>query len=1314
MNNATQKFYFIVLFNLFLLSLVSSILSHASEIKSFHKHLDFKTITKADGLSQTRVRCAAYDETKGFFWLGTNSGINTYDGYNVDPSPKTLQGKYSKAFIEGCNIDKNNNVYFALYTDGVLKVSHDGKMSHYNHNNISGWNKQKNVHNVIPVSDDEIWLASNAGLIKLDTKNYTANVFFPKEIASSEIAKLGDYIYIASKNGFFKFNTKNNALTNLSKQYNINQHFYSVFASKDGIYAGSFSDGLFKLNLPDNTLQRVVSSSDEISLGTAVIDNNLYYSANNQGLRIQNLINGELQSYTVDNSELASNSVYQIKDYPNLNIITFAGRGGFSIINKSQLKVENYKYNKTQDSNFLPNNSVWSLAESNNILWIATSAGIVRYSHDTQLQQLYSKTNNKNISNSIWAIHIDKADNIWAATSSGLAKYNPIIDKFEDIELTTTGQTLDVISIENYQDKGLWVGTFGQGLYRYSFNGEVKAFLPDPNNKKTIVSSGIVSLKEINNELWLGGTVNGAAKYSYLNEKFTHYQSETNGGPFTSASVRQIFQTGKGAIWFASDSGLYHLNNEQKIVKDKKIDDVLIYCMLSDSNGNLYMGTNEGLVYYQIDKKKYTLLKEDGLQSNEYNGRACKQLSSGKLAFGGISGISIFDDNFTQDIITRKDYSILVDHYESDDENATFNRNDGLFQLDKDAEFLEINFSNQLFFDHFNTQYSYNINGGIQKDINTLPLQVATSFLPNGDTELTVFAKSRFSNNEEPVKTLRINLALYWWQTLWGKLIISLLVLSSLIGLYVIRVFHLKKHNQQMAKEIRDKTVQLRDALKEKDTLFENVSHELKTPLTLILGRSEQLLKRDDLNTTTSNELKHIEASAEQLYQLVNQLLQLAEIKHHKALKEPTDIIEQTQYVCDSLSSLAQSAGTNISYTLSSSSNSHWLEFQTGAWSSIITNLVTNAVKYGENKQPITVFLTITYEAVILSVSNKGKRIDTAKLEHIFTRFEQLNIDKQGQGLGLAIVKELTTNHLGDVDVRSTNNETIFTVTIPNLQNKLCQRNSNLITTTPEKQSILKGKQSILIVEDNQELREFITSALSVQFNVIAVEHGQAAIDWLANNKLPDLILSDVMMPIMDGYQLCETLKQDPVYQYIPLFLLTAKADAQSIKKGLALAADDYIAKPFNTDVLITKIGNQLATHTALKKHLQSKLLASPDKIPTDKLQSDSDSLLEKVRQTLAEHYKDADTKANNIAQNLHSTEKTLNRKLQVIVGKSISELLREYRLNRAKQLLEQGHKPKNVYFECGFNSMSYFSQSYKKEFGYSPSDSHKQQVVID
>lgn len=516
---------------------------------------------------------------------------------------------------------------------------------------------------------------------------------------------------------------------------------------------------------------------------------------------------------------------------------------------------------------------------------------------------------------------------------------------------------------------------------------------------------------------------------------------------------------------------------------------------------------------------------------------------------------------------------------------------------------------------------------------------------------------------------------------------------------------------QELTELVEEKTHSLELAIKEKDTLFENVSHELKTPLTLIMGRSEQLLKREDLNTATRNELKHIEVSTEQLYQLVNQLLQLAEVKHQKALKEPIDIIEQTQYVCDSLSSLAQNAGTSIKYILNSLLSHYWLEMQTGAWSSIITNLVTNAVKYGDNKQPITVLLTITDETTVLSVSNKGKKIDQAKLKHIFTRFEQLNINKQGQGLGLAIVKELTTNHLGDIGVSSTNNETVFTVTLPNLQNKRCQTNPLAITAT-KKPSTLKGKQSILIVEDNQELREFITSALSVQFTVITAEHGQAAIDWLANNILPDLILSDVMMPVMDGYQLCETLKQDPVYQYIPLFLLTAKADAQSMKKGLALAADDYIAKPFNTDVLITKIGNQLATHAALKKHLQSKLLASPDKTPTNKLQSDSDTLLEKVREKLAEHYQNADIKAVSIAQHLHSTEKTLNRKLQVIIGKSISELLREYRLNQAKQLLAQGHKPKNVYFNCGFNSMSYFSQSYKKEFGYSPSD-FKKQVVI-
>ncbi|MGL1889200.1 MAG: response regulator [Reichenbachiella sp.] len=1286
----------------------------ANEIKGFHKHLDFKTITKADGLSQSRVTCSAYDDSKGLFWLGTNAGINTYDGYNVDATPDILQGEYSKVHIQNCDIDKHNNVYFALYTNGLLKIGHDGTVSHFNHTNTSGWNEQTSIYDVIPVSDHEVWLASNSGLIKLDTKQHTARVFFPKKIASNDITKLDNYIYIASKNGFFSFDINNNTLVNISSQYDINQNFHTVFSSKGGIYAGNFSDGIFELNLSDNTLKRVESSSNEISLGIAKIDNTLFYSANNQGLSIQSLINKELQTYTVDNSELAGNSVYQIKDYPDLNIITFASRGGFSIVNKSQLLVDNYKYNKTQTGNFIPNNSVWSLAELHSTLWLATGGGIVKYSFDKQHHQVYSKSNNKNISNSVWTIHIDKSNDVWAATSSGLAKYNPSLDKFERVELTTTGEVLDVISIENYLDKGLWVGTFGKGLYRYSFNGDVKAFLPDPKNKKSIISSGILSLKEIEHELWLGGSVNGAAKFSYLTEEFTHYPSKIHGGTFKSSYVRQVFQTANGIIWFANDSGLYYLNNEQKIVKDELIGDALIYCMASDSYNNLYLGTNEGLIYYQVDNKQYTLLKEDGLQSNEYNGRACKQLSSGKLAFGGIAGLSIFDDTFTQDIITRDNPEILVKDYQSGDENISFNHAENLFKLDEDADFVEISLSNRLFYHHFNTKYSYSINGDTLNDITSFPLKVATNFLPNGSTELTIFAKSRFTNNAEPIKVLQINRAYYWWQTLWGKILVTMVTLSVITGIYLLRVNRLKKHNFLMEEEIQKKTMQLREVLKEKESLFENVSHELKTPLTLILGRSEQLLKRDDVTTATATELTHIAASAEQLYQLVNQLLQLAEVKHQKNKKEAIDIVEQTMFVCDSLSSLAANAGTVITFKLDSLMDSHWLEIQTGAWSSIITNLITNAIKYGDNSQPVQVLLNITEEITVLSVSNKGAKIEPEKLEQIFNRFEQVNVDQQGQGLGLAIVKELTKNHFGDTEVTSNVGEVVFTVTIPNVKNKPSQvTNTNLVTAEPETENKLTAKQNILIVEDNQELREFIASALSLQFAITAVEHGQAAINWLTKNTLPDLILSDVMMPVMDGYQLCEKLKQDPIYQYIPLFLLTAKADIKSTKKGLALAADDYIAKPFNTDVLITKIGNQLATHAAMKKHFQGKLLSSANKLKDETPLSDSEVQLNTIRQALSEHYNNADIKASDIAQVLHSTEKTLNRKLQVILGKSISELLREFRLNQAKQLLAQGHKAKSVYFECGFNSMSYFSQSYKKEFGQSPRDFQKQQVSV-
>jgi signal transduction histidine kinase/CheY-like chemotaxis protein len=514
------------------------------------------------------------------------------------------------------------------------------------------------------------------------------------------------------------------------------------------------------------------------------------------------------------------------------------------------------------------------------------------------------------------------------------------------------------------------------------------------------------------------------------------------------------------------------------------------------------------------------------------------------------------------------------------------------------------------------------------------------------------------------------------------------------------------KKEQELASLVKEKTYLLQLAVQQKNTLFENVSHELKTPLTLILGRSEQLLKRKDLNTINHNEVKHIEASAEHLYQLVNQLLELAEIKHHTQLKIPVDIIGETNLLCESLSSLAQSAGMAITYQRDTDLAAHWLELQQGAWSSIMTNLVSNAIKYGDEYFGVHVSLEISEVDVKLTVVNKGEIIKVEQLEKIFNRFEQLDNKQQGQGLGLAIVKELVSNHGGSVSAISLNNETAFTVALPNKANKISQREAiQPLPASNKKVNNSTSKQHILIVEDNQELREFISSALSMQFNVTAVEHGQAAIDWLTStNALPDLILSDVMMPVMNGYEFCEKLKQDPEYQSIPLFLLTAKADSASVKKGFALAADDYIAKPFNTDVLITKIGNQLATREALKKNLKAKLLTAPENLSLNKPSSDPDQILYKVNTLLEANFSNADIKSADIAKALHMQEKTLNRKLQTLVGCSISELIREYRLNKAKQLLEQYHKPKNVCFDCGFNSVSYFGQNFKHQFGVTPS----------
>jgi signal transduction histidine kinase/AraC-like DNA-binding protein/WD40 repeat protein len=1058
----------------------------------------------------------------------------------------------------------------------------------------------------------------------------------------------------------------------------------------------------------------------------------LWLASSNAGLfKISTIDNKRLNVFNKDNGSLLSNTILSITGYNN---VVLAGDFHNGLIKIQGDKVEYFKSN-----DFFPKNiddliirELYYEPESQQLVMGLQAGGIVSIDIAEQGIEYFRESIINFSANNIWALaKLSDKTLVLGVYGHGL-QLHPVNGKPRLINLDPNGTHVrrnHIKKIIQLNELELLVGTLGAGVLKVNLlTGEAEPTFAEDQVVTDLLTDeqGLVvaSLGGVQKWSWQGEPL-----FSYNNtdiidsDKYfsviSHKNSlilGTNGGILLMSqkgipirkvegcgkAVAQIIQLDEHWIAAATASGMCVFSPDGKVLLTIESRDII--SMVWDPEKSELWGFGEDIVHHNFSEDTTDIFDAKLIQFIADKEAAAIALPQGFMVASS-NGIALLHPKKVKPY--RMQSRLILSNINTPMRDIVKGSIGILPPITLTAENNSINLEiREINFRKNKSELSYRL----LSDKNEVAWSISPSrfinlnYLSVGEYQLQLKLSS--TAEQDITLTTPITVLAPWYLTFWAWVSYTALLVISLIGFYIWRVHSIKLRNIILEQQVSAKTTELQCALQEKDSLFENVSHELKTPLTLILGRSEQLLKRSDLNATTHNEVKHIEASAEHLYQLVNQILQLAEIKHQKQLKEPIDIISETNILCESLASLAQSSGMAITYQNNTALDTHWLELQQGAWPSIMTNLVSNAIKYGDRNFGVHVSLEVTETELILTVLNKGETIKTEQLEKIFNRFKQLDHKQKGQGLGLAIVKELLSNHCGSVSAKSFDNETIFTVILPNKENQISQREAiQPLLDSNRKVNSSTRKQRILVVEDNKELREFITSTLTMQFSVIAVEHGQAAIDWLTNAKeLPDLILSDVMMPIMDGYELCQVLKQNTEYQKIPLFLLTAKADPQSIKKGLEYSADDYIAKPFNTDVLITKIGNQLATREAFKKHLKANLLTSPEKLVIDKVHPDSDMLLKKVNESLAENFCKADIKTADIAKALHMQEKTLNRKLQTQVGCSISQLLKEYRLNKAKQLLEKGHKSKTVCFDCGFNSVSYFGQKFKQQFGMTPS----------
>lgn len=761
-----------------------------------------------------------------------------------------------------------------------------------------------------------------------------------------------------------------------------------------------------------------------------------------------------------------------------------------------------------------------------------------------------------------------------------------------------------------------------------------------------------------------------------------------------------------------------------------------------DKNGLLWLTSSYGLfVHDTSDNKTIKITKNEGVKSHDFSPDGML-FNNHHLIIPGNKGIVEIDvdkakafldfkkSQKTKSFITRVDY--ILDE-ETKTQHATIEMMKEGVLLPHSNIVLKLKFSHNNFLELEDLAFDVRL-VGLNSDWTTLDLgEYTTTYttLPPGHYEFQVRVNDPRSTAAQPIETISIEVLPPWWQTTWAYLSYAALLFLSFHVFSWFSNRRLRAHNKRLTEEVNERTKTISALLKQKQTFFANVSHEFRTPLSLIMGPLDTIADAFKGSQHEKN-LSIMRRNTNRLMKLVDQILDLAKFETSQSLpKQVYEIQSAMEIMAASFAPLLEAKKQTLRLQNFIQVKLRLVE---DSFEMIITNLISNAIKYCPAGTEIVISMELSRKNVEISVSDNGPGISKENLKLLFERFTRFDVaeNTQGSGIGLALVKQLVTNNGGDITVDSTvgvgtvfrvcfplNVEIDATVTkMPALQVLDCDFSDETSTGVEEQ---LSGKKStrlgykdndstsqprLLIVEDNIDLRSYLSDSLNKCYEIDMAVNGEQGLKK-AQDAIPDLILSDVLMPVMDGYELANRIRSDAVTSHIPIILITAKGDDLSRMKGWEEQVDDYISKPFKMSELKIRIKRLLSIRDILrKKHttaLENNLATKNQQVISFQTKKDADFFVafEKV---IEEHFADEHFTRTEAAQYLNMVPRQLNRKLSALMDYNFSEYLRKYRLQKSIDLLLAGRQVTEVAYDVGFNSPSYFSSCFKAEFDETPS----------
>ncbi len=851
--------------------------------------------------------------------------------------------------------------------------------------------------------------------------------------------------------------------------------------------------------------------------------------------------------------------------------------------------------------------------------------------------------------------------------------------------------------------------------------------------------------------LWSGTFADGLVEQPTGGQPTRHHIVDRKSDGLNDNHINCLFEDRRAQLWVGTMNGLHRYDPRKGTFElfssDDGIPNDAIMSISQDANGILWIATNSGLC--QIDetgKVLRTFRRDDGLAGNDFTQQAVSQSPDGTLFWGGKHGLTVFrPSQGTARQMAEPEPSVPVyltglklfnRSVSPGSEGSPLKRSladTEAITLRYDQSVITLDFAAVLFQAHRNVRHAYLLEG-FEKDWNYVGTQHSATYTNQSPGTYTFRAKASLTDDFDnaPEATLRITILPPWYRTNWAYGIYCLLIMGLLLGMR--RVIQIREEYKTQLRAEHLETEKARELDRLRSGFFTNISHEFRTPLTLILAPLEQFLT-DRAANSRRPQYRTMHRNAQRLLRLINQLLDLSKLESGSLQPDISqqDVSAYVRQVAGTFKAEAQRQNVTLQIETAPTAFSGW--FDADILEKVLYNLLANALKFTPGGGIISLrSQVVRVEAdatLLLEVEDTGVGIEPNQAAHIFERFYQADgksrTKKAGTGIGLALTSELVELHQGEIRVESQPGlGTVLVVKLPVHETAFpLSWRSGSVATAPHspakamvqidqskdtKAAIHKHEADtplVLVVEDHDDLRQYLAGSFQPKYRVIAASNGAEAL-VLAQNEVPDLVVSDWLMPDMDGIQLSERLKSDERTSHVPIILLTSKSSTESKVQGLSAGVDDYVTKPFNMEVLLSRMQNLIQGRRLLRTKY-SKVLYESAESPPESLE---EVFLQKVVGYIKSHLADSDLNVQQLGREMGMSNTQLYRKLCALTGKGGNELIRSLRLERAAQLLRQDQwQVAEVAYEVGFSDPNYFTRIFRKEFGTTPKAYAKKKV---